>query len=150
MDITLMFKMTTNIQLMKFSEESLRRDLYHSNSHISTEPVVVILMILWHVAVQDENMLCEAILQNMHLNRDEGIRNSTAKQIFGISCPCECNTLQMEQMVSDVVIHDLEDPEIRQDILSHENQDLTLETPLSQKILRGKDHTNTVSMYKKG
>ena len=106
---------------MECCEESLWRDLYHSNSYITTEPEVVILMMLWHLAVRDENMLSQAILQNMYQDRDEGIRNFTAKLHgqadickFTISYPYGCNTHFMEQMARDAVIHDLEDPEIWQ------------------------------------
>ena len=64
-------------------------------------------------------------------------------------------------MVRDTLIRGLEDPEIRQDIPGHENQDLTLEAVLklieakesgkrSETSLLGADKDHGCSDYKKG
>lgn len=64
-------------------------------------------------------------------------------------------------MVRDAIVHVLEDPEIRLDILSHENQDLILEVILklvevkesrkrSESSLSDTDHAHAASPHKRG
>ena len=89
-------------------------------------------------------MVSRFLLQAMHQDRDEGVRNFAArlngqadicKYIAKCACGEEVNFT--DQMVRDTLIRGLEDPEIRQDLLGQENQDMTLEEVL--KLVEAKE-----------
>ena len=155
------------IQLMECCEESLRRDLHRSDKSISSKDENVISSAIRKLAVREENtMVSRVLLQSMHQDRDEGVRNFAArlngqadicKYIAHCDCGSEINFT--EQMVRDTLIRGLEDPEIRQNILGHENQDMALEAVLklieakesgkrSEASLLGADQAHGSSTYK--
>ena len=171
------YKAATNIygsdikmQLLECCDESLRRDLHRSDKTISSKNETAILSAIRRLAVREENtMVSRVLLQSMHQDRDEGVRNFAARLNgqadickYVVHCDdCGTEVNFTEQMVRDTLIRGLEDPEIRQDILGHENQDMALESVLklveakesgkrSEASLLGADKAHGSSDYKKG
>ena len=155
------------MQLLECCDESLRRDLHRSDKSISGKEEKAIRATIRKLAVREENtMVSRVLLQSMHQDRDEGVRNFAARLNgqadickYVITCTCGVEVNFTEQMVRDTLIRGLEDPEIRQDILGHENQDIGLEAVLkiveakeswkrSEKSLLGADHAHGSSNHK--
>jgi hypothetical protein len=157
----------TKIQLMECCEETLRSDLHRSDKEISSKDETTILTAIRRLAVREENtMVSRVILQSMHQDRNEGVRNFSAKLSgqadickFVAKCECGRDVNFTDQIVCDTLIRGLDDPDIRQDIMGHENQDLNLEAVLklveakefgkrSEASLAGTEGAHAFSNYK--
>ena len=146
----------TKIQLMECCEETLRRDLHRSDKEISTKEETTILTAIRRLAVREENtMVSRVVLHSMHQDRDEGVRNFAAKLSgqadickFVTKCECGRDVNFTDQIIRDTLVRGLEDPEIRQDLLGHENQDLTLEAVL--KLVEAKESGKRLEAYLTG
>ena len=125
------------MQLLECCDESLRRDLHRSDKSISSKGEPSILPVIKRLAVREGNMVSRAPLQCMHQDRDKGVRNFAARlngQVDISKSVVDCdfgNEVNFtKKMVRDTLIRGLEDPEILQDILGHESQDMALEEVL--------------------
>lgn len=80
-------------------------------------------------------MVARATLQNMRRDRDEQVRNFTAKHRgqagvckFVITCPnCYHEVNYTDTIVRDVLARGIADPDIQLDLLGDKNQNMTLE-----------------------
>ena len=133
------------MQFLECCEETLRRDLHRNDRSISSREEATILAAIRRLAVREENtMVSRVILQGMHQDRDEGIRNFAARlhgqaDICKFTEQCTCGTTVnfTNQIVRDTLIRGLADSEIRQGVLGHADQNLSLEDTI--KLIEAKD-----------
>ena len=147
-------------------EDSLRKDLYRSLSNIETE--IDDLAAIKSLAVKAENaMVSRMTLLTRTQDREEGVRSSAARllgqaKVCKFSKNCSHNPFEAvnytDDMVRNALIRGLGDSDIQQDVLGHNDQDMTLEDTIkfteakeagkrSQAILRNPSAA-TVSSYK--
>lgn len=113
-------------------------------------------------------MVSRVILQSMHQDRGEGIRNYAARLRgqadickFTTTCDtCNVDVSFIDQMIRDTLVRGLDDPKIRQDVLGNENQSMTLEEVLrvmevkesgkrSETSLTNSEGAHSLSSYRK-
>ena len=125
------------LQLLECCEDSLRKDLHrsHSNNAMATE--IDALTAIKALAVKAENaMVSRMTLLAMTQDREEGVRSFAARlrgqaKICKFSKNCSHNPFEAvnytDDMVRDALIRGLGDSDIQQDVLGHNDQDMTLE-----------------------
>ena len=137
------------VQLMECCADGLRRDLHRANSDLDTKPEADVIAAIKALAVRVENcMVSRVAFQQMHQDRDEGVRNYAArlrgqadvcKYTITTTCTCGVDVIgnYRNNMIKDTLIRGLEDQEIQQDVLGHENQDMSLEDTV--KLIEAKE-----------
>ena len=130
------------IELLECCDDQLRKDVTRSigMGHTLTDgPEEEILTLVRRLAIIEENtMVAQVALHNMRQDRDETVRSFSARIRgqagvckFVIPCPDRSQTAHYtEDVLRDVVIRGLEDPEIQLDLLGDKNQDMTFEEVL--------------------
>ena len=128
-------------QLLACCDTDLRRDLYRMDRDIECKDIDTIMDKIKSLCVRKENiMVARLTLHNLHQDRDEGVRNFAARlrgqaEVCKFTAKCTCNPSTdvsfMDQMIRDVLIRGLNDLDIQQEVLGHENQDLELEQTIS-------------------
>ena len=126
-------------QLLECCEETLRKDLTRTFGALNSSDETTILDHMKTLAVRQENvMVARCHLQQMTQDRDEPVRTFAARIRgqagvcrFEVDCPACTHTINYSDiMVRDAIIRGLEDSEIRLDILSESDQDMSLEKAL--------------------
>ena len=151
------------LQLLECCDEPLRRDLHRTFGVLINSPELTVLSNLKTLAVRKENvMVARVALQQMCQQRDEPVRKFAARVRgqasvcnFVVKCPCQCGApaacnktvSYSDVMVRDTIIRGLEDGDIRTDILSEANQDLSLEDTIKfiEAKESGKRSANTLA-----
>ncbi|RLJ22719.1 hypothetical protein DJ031_00325, partial [bacterium endosymbiont of Escarpia laminata] len=130
------------IQLLECCDEQLRKDVTRSigmGRTLTDRPEEEILTLVRTLAVREENtMVARVTLHNMRPDRDETVRSFSARIRgqagvckFSLPCPnCTQTVNYTEEVLRDVVIRGLEDPEIQLDLLGDKNQDMNFEEVL--------------------
>ena len=130
------------IQLLECCDDQLRKDVTRSigmGRTLTDRPEEEILTLVRRLAVREENtMVARVALHNMRQDRDETVRSFSARIRgqagvckFFLPCPdCSQTVHYTEEVLRDVVIRGLEDPEIQLDLLGDKNQDMTFEEVL--------------------
>ncbi len=139
-DATKLSTADSRTQLLACCDTDLRRDLHRTDSQLCSKSVDVILSTIRSLAVREENTLVSRLtLHSMRQDRDEGTRNFAARLRgqanvckFTIRCSCDpgMDVNFGDQMIRDVLIRGLYDPDIQQEILGNEDQDLSLESTI--------------------
>ena len=124
------------LQLLECCEDSLRKD-YRSHSNIAMASEIDAPTAIKTLAVKAENaMVIRMTLLTMTLDREEGVRNFAAclpgrAKICKFSKNSSHNPFEpvdyTDDMVRDALIRGLGDSDIQQDVLGHNDQDMTLE-----------------------
>ena len=125
------------IQLLECCEESLRKDLTRSaGGSLANKPEVDVMLAIKTLAIREENtMVARVELHDMRQDRDETIRSFGARirgqaNVCKYIIPCTaCNeeVSYTDEILRDVLIRGVADPEIRLDLLQDKNQDMVLE-----------------------
>ncbi|XP_062586740.1 uncharacterized protein LOC134248350 [Saccostrea cucullata] len=125
------------VQLLECCDEPLRKDLTRSTGGSLTDKTEeTILSAIKKLAVREENtMVARVTLHNMRQDRDEPVRNFSAKLRgqagvckFVITCPnCNHEVNYTDTIVRDVLARGIADPDIQLDLLGDKNQNMTLE-----------------------
>ena len=125
------------IQLLECCEESLRKDLTRSaGGSLANKPEVDVMLAIKTIAIHEENtMVARVELHDMRQDRDETIRSFGARirgqaNVCKYIIPCTaCNeeVSYTDEILRDVLIRGVADPEIRLDLLQDKNQDMVLE-----------------------
>ena len=125
------------LQLLECCEDSLRKDLHRFHSNIATATEINALAAIKTLAVKAENaMVSRMTLMTMTQDREEGVRNFAARlrgqaNVCKFSKKCSHNPAEAvnytDDMVRDALIRGLSDSDIQQDVLGHNDQDMTLE-----------------------
>ena len=130
------------IQLLDCCDDQLRKDVTRSigmGRTLTDRPEEEILTLVRRLAVREENtMVARVALHNMRQDRDETVRSFSSRIRgqagvckFFLPCPgCSQTVHYTEEVLRDVVIRGLEDPEIQLDLLGEKNQDMTFEEVL--------------------
>ena len=130
------------IQLLECCDDQLRKDVTRSigmGRMLTDRPEEEILTLVRRLAVREENaMFAQVALHNMRQDRDETVRSFSARIRgqagvckFFLPCPdCSQSVHYIEEVLRDVVIRGLEDPEIQLDLLGDKKQDMTFEEVL--------------------
>ena len=116
------------LQLLECCEDSLRKDLHRSHSDMAA---------IKNLAAKAENaMVSRMTLLTMTQDREEGVRSFAVRlrgqaKICKFSKNCSHNPFEAvnhtDDMVCDALIRELCDSDIQQDVLGHNDQDMTLE-----------------------
>ena len=125
------------IQLLECCDEELRKDLTRSaGGSLSHKTESEVLAAIQKLAVREENtMVARVTLNEMRQSRDEPIRSFGAR-IQGqasvckyvMDCPsCQQQVNYMNNILQDVLIRGIADPDIQLDLLGSRNQDMSLE-----------------------
>ncbi|XP_066910175.1 uncharacterized protein [Clytia hemisphaerica] len=127
------------IQLLECCDDELRKDLTRlSGGTLTTKTQAEVLAAIKSLAVREENtMVARVTLNEMKQDRDEPIR-SFAARIKGqagickyiLTCQCEREINYSDHILRDVVVQGLYDNDIQLDLLSDQNQDMSLEEVL--------------------
>ena len=127
------------IQLLECCDEELRKDLTRlSGGTLTAKTEEEVLAAIKSLAVREENtMVARVTLHEMRQDRDEPIR-SFAARIKGqagickyvLTCPCQREINYSDYILRDVVVQGLYDNDIQLDLLSDQNQDMSLEEVL--------------------
>ena len=137
------------IQLLECCDDQLRKDVTRSigmGRTLTDRPEEEILTLVRRLAVREENtMVARVALHNMRQDRDETVHSFSARIRgqagvckFFLPCPdCSQTVHYTEEVLRDVVIRGLEDPEIQPDLLGDKNQDMTFEEVL--RFIEAKD-----------
>ena len=127
------------IQLLECCDDQLRKDVTRSIGMVRTltdRPEEEILTLVRRLAVREENtMVAQVALHSMRHDRDETLRSFSARVrgqagvcTFFLHYPdCSQTAHYTEEVLRDVVIRGLEDPEIQLDLLGDKIQDMTVE-----------------------
>ena len=129
------------IQLLECCDEELRKDLTRSSGgSLTSKTEEEVLSAIKKLAVREENtMVARVALYEMRQDREEGIRAFGAR-IKGQAGICKylmkCTSCQhqndyTDEILKDVIIRGIADPEIQLDLLSDRNQEMTLEEVLN-------------------
>ena len=130
------------IQLLECCDDQLRKCVTRSigmGRTLTDRPEEEILTLVRRLAVREENtMVARVALHNMRQDRDDTVRSFSARIRgqagvckFFLPCPdCSQTVHYTEEVLRDVVIRGLEDPEIQLDLLGDKNQDMTFEEVL--------------------
>jgi hypothetical protein len=133
-------------QLLECCDEALRKDLTRTYGALTSSDETTVLANIKTLAVRQENVMVARVqLQQMMQDRDEPVRAYAARVrghasicLFTAGCT-QCNTEvdYSDIMVRDSIIRGLEDNDIRLDILSEANQNMSLEEVL--KLVEAKE-----------
>ena len=125
------------LQLLECCEDSLRKDLHRSHSNIAMATEIDALTAIKALAVKAEiSMVSRMTLLTMTQDREEGVRSFAARlrgqaKICKFSKKCSHSPFEAvkytDDMVRDALIRGLGDSDIQQDVLGHNDQDMTLE-----------------------
>ena len=130
------------IQLLECCDDQLRTDVTRSigmGRLFTDRPEEEILTLVRRLAVREENtMVARVTLHNMRQDRDDTVRSFSARIRgqagvckFFLPCPdCSQTVHYTEEVLRDVMIRGLEEPEIQLDLLGDKNQDMTFEEVL--------------------
>ena len=125
------------LQLLECCKDSLRKDLHRFHSNIAMATEIDALTAIKTLAVNAENaMVSRMTLLTMTQDREEGVWSFAARlrgqaKICKFSKNCSHNPFEAvnytDDMVRDALIRGLGDIDIQQDVLGHNDQDMTLE-----------------------
>ena len=125
------------IQLLECCEEQLRKDLSrNAGGSLTNKPEDEVLAAIKRLAVREENsMVARVQLHNMRQDRDETVWSFGARLggqasvcKFTIECPsCKKGVDYTNAILRDVLTRGIADADIQLDLLSAENQDMSLE-----------------------
>ena len=127
------------LQLLECCDEPLRKDLTRATGGgLTNRTEVEILAAIKKLAVRQENtMVARVTLHNMRQDRDEPIRAFGARLAgqakvcnFTIECPsdtCGQSVNYTDAILRDTLIRGMADPDIQLDLLSHKDQNMSLE-----------------------
>ena len=125
------------IQLLECCEEQLRKDLSrNAGGSLTNKPEDEVLAAIKRLAVREENsMVARVQLHNMRQDHDETVRSFGARLRgqasvckFTIECPsCKKGVDYTNAILRDVLTRGIADADIQLDLLSAENQDMSLE-----------------------
>ena len=125
------------IQLLECCDESLRKDLTrYSGGSLTTKTTNEVMAAIRRLAVREENpMVARVSLHNMRQDRDEPVRNYSARLRgqagvckFSLTCPnCSHDVNYTEEIIRDVLCRGINDNDIQLDLLSDKNQNMNLE-----------------------
>lgn len=130
------------LQLLECCDEPLRKDLTRSaGGSLTGKTEEEILAAIRRLAVRQEStMVARVTLHNMRQDRDEPVRAFGARLAgqagvcrFTTKCPSEAcgrDVSYTNAILRDALIRGVADPDIQLDLLSHENQDMSLEDAL--------------------
>lgn len=118
------------VQLLECCDEPLRK-----TSHDLPEVVLQIKLRKQYLQPSKNTMIARVTLHNMRQDRDEPVRNFSAKLRgqagvckFVITCPnCNHEVNYTDTIVRDVLARGIADPDIQLDLLGDKNQNMTLE-----------------------
>lgn len=129
------------VQLLECCDDHLRRDLHRSNNNIEILDEANVLKAIRSLAVREENTMVSRVnLHKMRQDRDEPVRTYAARlagqaEICKFTIKCSCTPTSdvnyTTDMIRDVLCRGLSDPDIQQDILGNENQNMSLEQVLT-------------------
>ena len=129
------------VEFLEFCENSLRKDLHRSQSNISMATEIDALAAIKTLVVKAENaMVSRMTLLTMTQDREEGVRSIGAclrgqDNVCKFSKNCSYNLIETfnhtDDMVRDAFIRGLGDSDIQQDVLGHNDQDMTLEDTIN-------------------
>ena len=135
------------IQLLECCDEDLRKDLTRAaGGSLTNKPVAEILQSIKTLAVRHENIMVARVqLQDMSQDEEEPIRTFAARLKgqadvckFAMDCPsCSTQVNYTNQVVKDVLIKGISDPEIQLAILSVKDQEMSLENTIQ--YIEGKE-----------
>ena len=125
------------IQLLECCDEQLRKDLTrNAGGSLSGQPEATVMAAIRSLAVREENcMVARVQLHQMRQDRDEPIRRFGARLRgkagickFTMKCPsCKTDVNYTDAILCDVLTRGIADPDIQLDLLSDQNQNMTLE-----------------------
>ena len=125
------------LQLLECCEDSLREDLHRSHSNIAMASEIDALAAIKTLVVKAENArVSRTTLWTLIQDREEGVRSFAARlrgqaKVFKFSKNCSHNPFEAvnytDDLVRDSLIRGLGDSDSQQDILGHNDQDMTLE-----------------------
>ena len=125
------------IRLLECCDEQLCKDLTrNAGGSLSGKPEVTVMAAIKSLAVREENcMVARVQLHQMRQDRDEPIRLFGARLRgqagickFTMKCPnCDNDVNYTDAILRDVLTRGVADPDIQLDLLSDQNQDMTLE-----------------------
>ena len=125
------------IQLLECCDEQLRKDLTrNAGGSLSGKPEASVMAAIKSLPVREENcMVARVQLHQMRQDRDEPIRCFGARLRgqagickFTMKCPsCNSDVNYTDAILRDVLTHGVADPDIQLDLLSDQNQNMTLE-----------------------
>ena len=128
------------IQLLECCDEQLRKDLTrNAGGSLSGQPEATVMAAIKSLAVREENcMVARVQLHQMRQDRDEPIRRFGARLRgqagickFTMKCPsCKTDVNYTDAILRDVLTRGIADPDIQLDLLSDQNQNMTLEKVL--------------------
>ena len=128
------------IQLLECCDEQLRKDLTrNAGGSLSGQPEATVMAAIRSLAVREENcMVARVQLHQMRQDRDEPIRRFGARLRgqagickFTMKCPsCKTDVNYTDAILRDVLTRGIADPDIQLDLLSDQNQNMTLEKVL--------------------
>lgn len=138
------YKTATNIsgteqivQLLECCEEDLRKDITRAaGGSLANQKEDKVLEWIKRLAVRQENIMVARVgLSDMQQHHDEAIRSFTARLKgqadvckYTIPCPnCSTNVSYTNDIIKDVMIKGIYDQEIQRDLLSDQNQAMSLE-----------------------
>ena len=130
------------IQLLECCDDQLRKYVTRSicmGRTLTDRPEEETLTLVRRLAGREENtVVAQVALHNMRQDRDDTVRSFSARirgqagvcKLF-LPCPdCSQTVHYTAEVLRDVVIRGLEDPEIQLDLLGDKNQDMTFEEVL--------------------
>lgn len=127
-------------QLLECTDEPLRRDLTRTYGDLSEKDETTALNLIETLAVRLENHLVARVqLQQLRQDRDEPIRAFCARLRgqasvcrFIKKCPCAQpqDVDYSDEMIRDCLIRNIQDEDIKLDVLGQVNQDISLDDAL--------------------
>ena len=125
------------MQLLECCDEPLRKDLTRYNGGtLAAKSIDEVMTAIRRLAVREENsMVARVALHNMKQDRDEPVRNYTARLRgqasvckFKVKChSCNADVNYTEEIIRDVLCRGIADSDIQLDLLSDKNQNMSLE-----------------------
>ena len=125
------------IQLLECCDENLRKDLTrNAGGSLVNKTAEEVMAAIKKLAVRAEDVMVARVeLHNMHQDRDEPVRNFTARLRgqanickFAATRPnCATDVNYTEQVLRDIVTRGLADHEIQLDLLGDKNQNMSFE-----------------------
>ena len=133
-------------QLLECCDESLRKDLTRTHGDLTNQDEDTVLGFIKTLAVRPENPLVARVqLQQLRQDREEPVRSFCARLRgqasvcqFIKKCGCDDPTDvdYADEMIRDCLIRNIEDEDIRLDVLGQANQDMSskIKPPSGTKI----------------
>ena len=127
-------------QLLECLEEPLRKDLTRTYGDLTAQDETSVLGFIKTLAVRPENHLVARVqLQQLRQDRDEPIRSFCARlrgqaSVCNFKKKCPCAEPQdvdySDDMIRDCLIRNIQDEEIKLDVLGQVNQEISLDEAL--------------------